>query len=78
MYVSAHFHINPKFNTTPKVHIILPPLQKLRPIVERLRPMSDFLAVRANNSGKLQLSIRTDSVTVDTEWKNCKNTNRGV
>ncbi|KAJ7471073.1 checkpoint protein Hus1/Mec3 [Mycena latifolia] len=60
----------------PDVHIILPPLQKLRPIVERLRPMSDFLAVRANNSGKLQLSISTDSVTVDTEWKNCKNTNR--
>ncbi|KAJ6512257.1 checkpoint protein Hus1/Mec3 [Mycena polygramma] len=60
----------------PDVHIILPPLQKLRPIVERLRPMSDFLAVRANNKGRLQLSIRTDTVTVDTEWKNCKNTNR--
>ncbi|KAJ7149887.1 checkpoint protein Hus1/Mec3 [Mycena crocata] len=58
----------------PDVHIILPPLQKLRPIVERLRPMSDFLAVRANNNGRLQLSIRTDGVTVDTEWKNCKNT----
>ncbi|KAJ7212130.1 checkpoint protein Hus1/Mec3 [Mycena pura] len=61
----------------PDVHIILPPLQKLRPIVERLRPMSDFLAVRANNNGRLQLSIRTDGVTVDTEWKNCKNTSRG-
>ncbi|KAJ7107078.1 checkpoint protein Hus1/Mec3 [Mycena epipterygia] len=60
----------------PDVHIILPPLQKLRPIVERLRPMSDFLAVRASNNGRLQLSIRTDSVTVDTEWKNCKNTNK--
>ncbi|KAJ7765897.1 checkpoint protein Hus1/Mec3 [Mycena maculata] len=60
----------------PDVHIILPPLQKLRPIVERLRPMSDFLGVRANNNGTLQLSIRTDSVTVDTEWKHCKNTNK--
>ncbi|KAJ6584959.1 checkpoint protein Hus1/Mec3 [Mycena capillaripes] len=60
----------------PDVHIILPPLQKLRPIVERLRPMSDFLAVRANNNGRLQLSIRTDTVTVDTEWKDCKNTNK--
>ncbi|KAJ7044100.1 checkpoint protein Hus1/Mec3 [Mycena alexandri] len=60
----------------PDVHIILPPLQKLRPIVERLRPMSDFLGVRANNNGRLQLSIRTDTVNVDTEWKNCKNTNR--
>ncbi|KAF7346309.1 Checkpoint protein [Mycena sanguinolenta] len=60
----------------PDVHIILPPLQKLRPIVERLRPMSDFLAVRANNNGRLQLSIRTDTVNVDTEWKNCKNTSK--
>ncbi|KAJ6508807.1 checkpoint protein Hus1/Mec3 [Mycena sanguinolenta] len=60
----------------PDVHIILPPLQKLRPIVERLRPMSDYLAVRANNNGRLQLSIRTDTVNVDTEWKNCKNTNK--
>ncbi|KAJ7069805.1 checkpoint protein Hus1/Mec3 [Mycena amicta] len=60
----------------PDVHIILPPLQKLRPIVERLRPMSDFLAVRANNNGRLHLSIQTDSVAVDTEWKNCKNTSR--
>ncbi|KAJ7282818.1 checkpoint protein Hus1/Mec3 [Mycena rebaudengoi] len=57
-------------------HILLPPLHKLRTIVDRLRPMSDFLAVRANNSGCLQLSISTDSVTVDTEWKNCKNTAR--
>ncbi|KAJ7651305.1 checkpoint protein Hus1/Mec3 [Roridomyces roridus] len=60
----------------PDVHIILPPLQKIRPIVERLRPMSDFLAVRANNNGRLQLAIRTDSVSVDTEWRNCKNTNQ--
>ncbi|KAF7299031.1 Checkpoint protein [Mycena indigotica] len=62
----------------PDVHIILPPLQKLRTIVERLRPMSDFLAVRANNNGRLHLSIQTDGVAVDTEWKNCKNTTRAA
>ncbi|EDR03996.1 uncharacterized protein LACBIDRAFT_306335 [Laccaria bicolor S238N-H82] len=32
----------------PDVHIPLPPLQKLRMIVERLRPMSGILAVRVN------------------------------
>ncbi|KAJ7175843.1 checkpoint protein Hus1/Mec3 [Mycena filopes] len=53
----------------PDVHIILPP---------GLRPMSDFLAIRANNNGRLQLSIRTDTVNVDTEWKNCKNTNKSA
>jgi len=57
----------------PDTHILLPPLQKLRTIVERLRPMSDILSIRANNSGCLQVSINTESVKVDTEWKNCKN-----
>lgn len=35
--------------------------------------MSDILAVRANNSGSLQLSINTEGVKVDTEWKDCTN-----
>lgn len=56
-----------------QTHILLPPLQKLRTIVERMRPMSDILSIRANNSGSLQISINTESVKVDTEWKNCKN-----
>jgi len=57
----------------PDIHILLPPLQKLRTIVDRLRPMSDILAIRASNNGRLQLSISTDSVTVDTQWTNCTN-----
>ncbi|KAL0945319.1 hypothetical protein HGRIS_000821 [Hohenbuehelia grisea] len=57
----------------PDIHILLPPLQKLRTIVDRMRPMSDILAVRANNSGRLTLSINTDSVKIDTEWRNCTN-----
>ena len=40
----------------------LPPLQKLRTIAERLRSMLDILAVRANNSKYLQLSIRIEGV----------------
>ncbi|KAF8643316.1 hypothetical protein AX16_009100 [Volvariella volvacea WC 439] len=55
----------------PDLHILLPSLQKLRTIAERLRPMSDVLAVRANNNGRLQLAINTDSVRVETEWRNC-------
>ncbi|EDR03995.1 uncharacterized protein LACBIDRAFT_252775 [Laccaria bicolor S238N-H82] len=57
----------------PDVHILLPPLQKLRTIVERLRPMSDILAVRANNNKCLQISIHTEGVKVETEWKDCVN-----
>ncbi|KAF9072540.1 checkpoint protein Hus1/Mec3 [Rhodocollybia butyracea] len=53
------------------IHVLLPSLHKLRTITERLRPMTDILAVRANHNGCLQLSINTESVKVDTEWKNC-------
>ncbi|KAJ2918194.1 hypothetical protein MD484_g2233, partial [Candolleomyces efflorescens] len=53
----------------PDVHILLPPLQKLRTIVERLRPMSNIMAVRANANGVLQFGINTDSVKVETEWR---------
>lgn len=62
-----------KINLFSKTHILLPSLQKLRTIVDRMRPMSDILAVRASNNGRLQLSIRTDSVTVDTQWTDCTN-----
>ena len=47
----------------------------LRTIVERLRPglMSDIFAVRANNKKLLKLSIHTEEVKVQTEWKDCVN-----
>ena len=35
--------------------------------------MSDILAVRANNKKCLQLSIHTEGVKVETEWKDCVN-----
>ncbi|KAL1674543.1 checkpoint protein Hus1/Mec3 [Schizophyllum commune] len=57
----------------PDANILLPPLQKLRTVVERMRIMSDVLAIRANGSGCLQLAIHTDDVSVDTVWRNCTN-----
>ncbi|KAF9522845.1 checkpoint protein Hus1/Mec3 [Crepidotus variabilis] len=57
----------------PDVHILLPPLQKLRTIVERLRPLSDILAFQANNNKRMVLAINTESVRVETEWKDCTN-----
>lgn len=33
--------------------------------------MSDVLAVSASHNGSLKLSISTDSVKLDTEWRNC-------
>ena len=61
-----------------QVHILLPPLQKLRTIVERLRPLSDVIAVRCNNNGKLQISVQTESASVDTQWSGCTNPKMGA
>lgn len=60
-----------------QVHVLLPPLLKLRTIVERLRPLSDVLALRANNSGVLQLSVNTDTVKLETQWVKCGNPSKG-
>jgi len=58
---------------TPDLHILLPPLQKMRTIVERLRPMSDVLAFQANNNKRLVVAIKTEGVYAQTEWTNCQN-----
>jgi len=57
----------------PDAHVLLPPLNKLKTIAERLRPMANVLALRANNNKRLQLSIYTEAVRVDTDWNNCVN-----
>jgi hypothetical protein len=38
--------------------------------------MSDTLTFRANNCGKLHISISTETVRVQTEWKNLTNPHR--
>ncbi|KAK7043886.1 Checkpoint protein hus1 [Paramarasmius palmivorus] len=62
----------------PDTHILLPPLQKLRTIIDKLKPMSEILSVRASNSGCFQLSINTESVKVETEWQNLTNPKMGT
>ncbi|KAF8468537.1 cell cycle checkpoint [Russula ochroleuca] len=55
----------------PDVQIMLPPLAKMRAVVERMRNLSDVIAVRANSSGRLQLSASTEVVKADITWTNC-------
>lgn len=55
-----------------QIYIALPPLQKLRAIVERMRSaLSDDLLVRASGAGRLVLGIDTDSVVLNTTWTDC-------
>ncbi|TFY56033.1 hypothetical protein EVJ58_g7878 [Rhodofomes roseus] len=58
----------------PKVHILLPPLAKLRTVVERMRPLAaDVIGIRANLSGCLQLCAQTDNARVDVSWNGLSN-----
>lgn len=50
---------------------MLPSLAKMRVVVERMRNLSDVIAVRANSSGGLQLSASTEVVNADITWTNC-------
>ncbi|KAH9169585.1 checkpoint protein Hus1/Mec3 [Lactarius sanguifluus] len=50
---------------------MLPPLTKMRSIIERMRNLSDVIAVRANSSGCLRLSASTEVVKADITWNNC-------
>lgn len=61
-----------------EIHILLPPLAKLRTVSERMRSMSDVLAIHAKHgeldnvsggrNGALRFSIDTDDVSVETQW----------
>ena len=57
---------------------MLPPLAKMRAIVERMRNLSDVIAVRANSSGRLQLSASTEVVNADITWTNCSHPRIGL
>ncbi|KAF8588237.1 cell cycle checkpoint [Ramaria rubella] len=55
----------------PDVHIMLPPLVKLRTVTDHLRQLSDVIGISANSTGHLKLFIETEVVKVDTEWTKC-------
>ncbi|TDL25549.1 cell cycle checkpoint [Rickenella mellea] len=55
----------------PDIHIILPPLQKLRTVVDHMRQMSDVMMIEANHLGDLKISVENDDVMVDTKWTKC-------
>lgn len=61
-----------------QVHILLPPLLKLRTIVERLKAQSDIIGVRASKSGDLVLSLGTDNVKTDVSWTGLNNPTMGT
>lgn len=56
------------------MHILLPPLAKLRTVVERLRPLADeVVAIYANHAGSVKICAQTESARVDVMWKGLPN-----
>ncbi|GAA6023942.1 hypothetical protein JCM8202_001300 [Rhodotorula sphaerocarpa] len=56
----------------PEVIITLPDLQQIRTVVERLKTVSPFVTVSANNQGELRLRAEADEANVETEWRGLK------
>lgn len=52
-----------------QVSIYMPPLRVMRNVVDRMKNLSNFLTISANNSGQLTLSINTDIATITTHFK---------
>ncbi|KAI0730107.1 cell cycle checkpoint [Fomitopsis betulina] len=58
----------------PEVHILLPPLAKVRAVAERLRPLAgEMIGIRANREGCFQLRAQTDAASVVVAWNGLSN-----
>ncbi|ORX60072.1 cell cycle checkpoint [Piromyces finnis] len=53
----------------PHVHILMPPLVSVRTIIDRMKSMSNYLTISANYNGEFTLKIETESVSVETYFK---------
>lgn len=59
--------VEPKFPET-RVRIYLPPIKKLRAVVERMRAVSDYMYLYANRGGVFRARVETESVVIETTW----------
>ncbi|GAA5882598.1 hypothetical protein JCM3774_002736 [Rhodotorula dairenensis] len=62
----------------PEVIISLPDMQGIRTVVERLKAISGYLTIRANNQGVLKIRAEADEANVETEWRNLKRPQSGA
>ncbi|GAA5941596.1 hypothetical protein JCM3775_005121 [Rhodotorula graminis] len=57
---------------TPQVALYLPSLHTLRTVVERLKTISSYITISANNAGELRLRAESDDAKVETEWRDLR------
>ncbi|KAJ2704812.1 Checkpoint protein hus1 [Coemansia spiralis] len=56
-----------------QVHIMMPPLNSVRSIAERLKTMGDRVAVSANRDGEVTLRVSNDLVEITTFFRGLEN-----
>ncbi|GAA5905934.1 uncharacterized protein JCM6883_002497 [Sporobolomyces salmoneus] len=61
----------------PDAALLLPPLQILRTVAERMKTISSIITLSANNAGTFKMRAVSDEASVDTEWTNLKRPNLG-
>ncbi|GAA5933726.1 uncharacterized protein JCM15063_001395 [Sporobolomyces koalae] len=61
----------------PDAALLLPPLQLLRTVAERMKSVSSVITLSANNAGTFRMRVEADEAKVETEWPNLKRPNLG-
>ncbi len=59
------------------MHIALPLLHTLRPIVERIKSVASVLTISANMAGELRIKADNDVVKIETFFENLENPSLG-
>ncbi|GAA5954655.1 hypothetical protein JCM3765_003844 [Sporobolomyces pararoseus] len=62
---------------TPDAALLLPPLQIIRTVAERMKTISPVITLSANNAGTFRLRAEADEARVETDWMNLKQPNIG-
>ncbi|GAA6024540.1 hypothetical protein JCM11491_000599 [Sporobolomyces phaffii] len=61
----------------PDAALLLPPLQILRTVAERMKTVSPVMTLSANNAGVFRMRAEADEANVETEWMNLKRPHLG-
>lgn len=62
---------------TPDAACLLPPLQIIRTVAERMKTVSPILTLSANNAGTFRMRAAADEAQVETDWMHLRQPNIG-
>lgn len=57
---------------------MMPPLKLLRHVIDKMKNISDFLAIEANMGGKMVFKVETETVTIHTIYLNLEHPQIGM